>query len=112
MNALQPWMVNCAISCGILLGLIIDHWIVYPFLERLKEMRRQRHLAAEEVERILASETKMEERTFLDPITLALMTKKVPVGSAVLTNQQIKASDFNRLDDRIKVLEAIIRRTR
>ena len=69
--------------------------------------RRYRRLAAEESERILAGEPRMEmeTRTFLDPSTRLLTQKQVPVGSPMLPGQQITCADFNRLAARIKKLE-------
>ena len=75
-----------------------------------KNKRSQRRLAAEESERILAGEPRMETRTFLDPSTRAITQKQVPVGSPMLPGQQITCADFNRLDARIKKLENVMKR--
>jgi hypothetical protein len=81
-------------------------------LSRWHERRRLRRWDAEEAERILQGEQLMENRVVLDPQTQRVIEVSVPVGSPVLPRQQIRASDFNQLSQRIKAIEDKLRRTR
>ena len=98
---LLPEFILVAGIGGITVGILFQRWM---------SRRQQRRLAAEEAERILQGETRMEERTFLDPTTRAIIRKRVPVGSPMLPGQQITAADFNRLDERIKRIENAMNR--
>ena len=98
-----PWPVNVSILLGgFILGVLFTR-LVWRMLE-LRPMTRRR--AAEESERILQGETRMEVRTFVDPSNGLIYRKEVRVGSRMLPYQQITAEDFNQLDERIKALES------
>ena len=94
---LLPEFILVAGIGGITVGILFQRWM---------SRRQQRRLAAEESERILQGETRMEVRTFVDPSNGLIYRKEVRVGSRMLPYQQITAEDFNQLDERIKALES------
>ena len=94
---LLPEFILVAGIGGITVGILFQRWM---------SRRQQRRLAAEESERILQGETRMEVRTFVDPSNGRIYRKEVRVGSRMLPYQKITAEDFNQLDERIKALES------
>jgi hypothetical protein len=80
--------------------------------DRWANRRQQRRLDAEEAERILHGEQLMENRLIRDPRTGGISEVSVPVGGPLLEGQHIRASDFNRLYERIKAIEDKLRRNR